>query len=414
MGPWSPRIALLTLAAGLPAIAHAGADAPTAPPVPSAAPAETAAPVQSAASPPPVPRSDPMRLHLRWTAPPSCPPADDARALVQALTGAQIVREGAHEAFAEVVIEPSGVGFSGRVQAGPDAGPNADRELFAEDCGVLSRAIAVVVAVGLDAVAVASRSEIASERAPSEPVVLPAEASTHEGGTAASETGSPARETSATRARRRDPPAPRAADAEVRGRSRLPANLEIGGRVALGIGGLVLPSAGLGVQAGPYVGTRHVHVHVVGEYWTARTTELAADRTAGAELRLATAGLRGCGVIERGRVRVPLCAGVDAGAVLAEGRGTGLSRIESARAPWAAVILQPGVALRVIPWLSIVAAFEGAVSLHRPRFRLEGMAEGDDLFTVGAFGPRGFFGLELHAPRGRPGASGAVSRRAAR
>lgn len=336
-------------------------------------------------------RTEPTRLRLQWSAPPSCPPEGDARQLVEALTGARLVDEGPHEADADVRIEPRGAGFVGRVHGrGPDG--EHTRELVADDCGVLSRALALVVAVGLDAVAVASRSDAANDEGsavPAEPIVEP-------------DATTPARQPAPLAAPPDALPATpssRSSDAAPRSRTGLPPGLEIGGRVALGVGGLVLPSAGLGVQGGPYLGTRRVHVHVVAEYWTARTIELPGDRIASADLRLATAGVRGCGVLERGRVRVPLCAGVDAGAVLARGHGAGLSIGGTARAPWAAVIVQPGVALRVAPWLSLWLAFEGAISLHRPRFRFEGMAPGEDLFVVGPFGPRGFVGLELHAPR---------------
>jgi hypothetical protein len=335
---------------------------------------------------------EPTRLRLRWSAPPSCPPADDARQLVQALTGARIVDDAASDAEAEVRIDPSGAGFAGRVHArGPDG--EHTRELVADDCGVLSRALALVVAVGLDAVAVASRAEVSEEPVEASPDPAPTPPPV--------EPRSPVPRTDRAAATPRAESVSRASAAPAPASSRegLPRGLELGGRVALGVGGLVLPGAGLGVQAGPYIGTRFVHVHVVAEYWTARTIVVPGDRSATAELRLATGGVRGCGVIERGRVRVPLCAGVDGGAVLAEGAGAGLSSSASPRAPWAAVIVQPGVALEVAPWLSLFVAFEGAVSLYRPRFRFEGMAENEDLFTVGAFGPRGFVGLELHAPR---------------
>lgn len=347
------------------------------------------------------------RLRLRWSAPPSCPPAEDARALVRALTGARIVEDGPHDAQAEVTIEPQGAGFIGRVRARGPEGEHA-RELSADDCGVLARALAVVVAVELDAVAVASRAEIdkedsraspASPVQPSRGVPEPSPRDRGEGDAPPRAEPSPRdRSRSLERSEHADAESPPASSSRAT-RKGLPRGLEIGGRVALGVGGLVLPGVGLGVQAGPYIGTRWLHVHAVAEYWAARTITWDDDPSAGAVLRLATGGVRACGVIERGRVRVPLCAGVDGGAVLAEGRGAGLSSRQDARAPWAAVILQPGVSFRVTPWLSVFAAFEGAVSLYRARFRLDGMPPAADLVTVGAFGPRGFFGLELHAPR---------------
>lgn len=345
---------------------------------------------------------EPTRLRLQWSAPPSCPPEGDARELVEALTGARLVDDGPHEADADVRIEPRGAGFVGRVHGrGPDG--EHTRELAADDCGVLSRALALVVAVGLDAVAVASRSDVADEQ---EALPAPAESAVERGPTAAAQpSATPAEHDIDPASPSADPEAlapttpARSSDAAPRSRAGLPPGLEIGGRVAIGVGGLVLPSAGLGVQGGPYLGTRRVHVHLVAGYWTARTIELLGDRSASADLRLATAGVRGCGLLERGRVRVPLCAGVDGGAVLARGHGAGLSIGGTARAPWAAVIVQPGVALRVAPWFSVWLAFEGAISLYRPRFRFEGMAAGEDLFVVGPFAPRGFVGIELHAPR---------------
>lgn len=116
------------------------------------------------------------------------------------------------------------------------------------------------------------------------------------------------------------------------------------------------------------------------------------------ELQLVTGGVRVCPQLGWDRVRIPLCAGVDAGAVLGRGIGHDLVTPRSAREPWAGAVLEPGVTVGVTSRVSLWLALEGVVSLYRPRFAVEGAPEA---WTAGAGAVRGLFGVQVHARRDR-------------
>jgi hypothetical protein len=141
----------------------------------------------------------------------------------------------------------------------------------------------------------------------------------------------------------------------------------------------------------PYVGGRRFEVRLAAQYWAPRRPT-AGDVDAGAELQLVSAGVRGCGVFVVKRWSFPLCAGFDAGAVLARGEGTALRVRESATRPWAAFVLAPEVDVALTEHLGLWLAFEGAVSLYRARFHIDGVGP---LHDVGAFAPRGLLGLRV-------------------
>jgi hypothetical protein len=176
-------------------------------------------------------------------------------------------------------------------------------------------------------------------------------------------------------------------------------DLEYGGRLGVGFGGLVLPGAGAGFSGAPFVGVPRFHARLVGQYWLPRRRALPGLRDAGATFQLATGGVRACPILQTGRWRFPLCAGVDVGAIIGNGGGSDLEVERSATALWAAVVLEPGVEVTLTPRWGLWAAFEGAISLNRPRFHFDG---GGSVHAVGAFGPRGMVGVVVHNRRRIP------------
>ena len=331
-------------------------------------------------------------LSLSWSAPPGCPDREAMVQQVQRLTDARVVSEPEAPLRVHVDVALAEVGYRAVLQLDRD-GTSQTRDLTADDCALLSRAVAVVVAVAADPIGVATTLE--EKRSPepaqstdrAEPKAPPPRAvlSTQP---PKSPNNDPKRTDPNTDSNRTDP-TPKDPSTP----------LEFGTRLSLAVGGLILPTAGVGLSLAGYLGTPQFHVRVVGQYWPPRNAELQSLPDAGATFQLATGGVRACPVLQTGRWRFPLCAGVDVGAVIGQGEGEDLRVQRSATAVWSAVVLQPGVEVTLTPRFGLWAAFEGAVSLNRPRFHLD---NGGELHAVGAFGPRGLIGVVLHNRRRIP------------
>jgi hypothetical protein len=318
-------------------------------------------------------------LALRWHAPAGCPTEAQARDLVGRLLpgpGARV--------RTTVTIDAVLGGYAGTVELPTGTTPTM-RSLQAEDCVVLARAMAVVIAVSLDPVAVA---EAAQASAVPEPVASPVP-----DGSALPRV--PADEPSPE-------PSPRRmgssgdAFAEPRPTRR---DLEGGARLGAGVGGFLFPAAGVGLSLAPFVGTSRLHVRAVAQYWAPQRIAFDPARDAQGELQLLTGGLRVCPQLGGARVRFPVCAGADAGAILGRGTGRDLAILRSARSPWVGAVLEPGVVVGVTSRVSLWLALEGVVSLYRPRFVVEGAPRG---FTAGAGALRGLLGVQVHGRRDRP------------
>ncbi len=345
-----------------------------------------------AISPAGVPEPPPT-LELTWDAPPMCPDTAQVRAWIETLSA----HEGAAPAGARAhaVVRRDDAGFSSTLTVdGPS--PVPARELFAEDCTTLARANAVVIAVALDPIAVAraaQQAEVESSTAVIEDATEPTEPT--EPVTAATTIDEPTPEPLGPAPEPVEPrptgDVPGDRTASWRGDGRL----RFGARLGTGVGGLVLPSAGVGFLVAPFVGGTRWRVQVPVQLWLRRTVALDTTRDVGADLRLVTAGVRSGPVLGRGRVTFPLLAGVDVGAVLGEGVGADLTSGDRTSAPWAGVVVAPGLEASVLPWLSLWAAVEGVVSLYRPKFAIEGASEE---WTAGAGGVRGLLGLQFHRP----------------
>lgn len=210
---------------------------------------------------------------------------------------------------------------------------HTSRTLESDECEVLARAAAVIIAVGLDPIAVATTLGQATAKTP-EPTTTDDAPEPEPAPELATRGPAVSEDTSATPTR----PPPR---------------LEYGVGVGTGVGGLLLPEAGIGVSIAPFVGTRHVHVQTVAQYWLPRQVALDDSRDVRAALQMATAGVRVCPLLSWGRLRLELCAGIDAGAVFGRGRGADLEAKRVATDPWAGVLLAPGVRLAVAPRLSV-------------------------------------------------------------
>lgn len=340
-------------------------------------------------------------LALRWTAPAGCPEVEEARALVERLIPGIGMR-----LRADVTIDAAAGGFVGTV-ALPAAPSSTIRQLQDEDCVVLARAMAVVIAVSLDAVAVAE----AGSSSPGVPEPPPMNSMKVEPRLDGEQTGTGnraanGRERSRNRANEPEAQRPERSSGPGSTGARAPSEprraqngLEGGLRMGAGVGGLLLPAAGVGLSLAPFLGTARVHVRMGAQYWAPQKVSFEPRRDAAGELQLLTGGIRVCPQLGWDRVRIPLCVGADAGTMLGQGTGRDLSTPRSAREPWVGAVLEPGVTVGVTSRISLWLALEGIVSLYRPRFAVEGASQS---WTAGAGAVRAMFGVEVHARRDRP------------
>lgn len=277
------------------------------------------------------PAEEASGLRLQWDAPDACPGAADVTAATaELLADSDVLAQ--TRVQASVRIEARDDGFVMRVQIG-----DAARELSSPSCDELAATAAFFVAIAVDprvlgrggppvVVRRVSPPGETPEPEPTPPVVV--------------ETPQPTPS--------EDPPtvevdrAPVVAPPVVRSRSR---SLAITGRVAAGIG--TGPSPRIAAAFVPSVGLtgRGFRVELEASYWTPRRVSSRNNGDVGLVAQLWTVGTRGCGVLARGRLEIPLCAVVHAGLVHARGEGDLVSR--RARVPWVGV----GGGVMAIVWL---------------------------------------------------------------
>src|SRR5678809_648444 len=85
----------------------------------------------------------------------------------------------------------------------------------------------------------------------------------------------------------------------------------------------------------------------------ARTTSLDGMAEVKASVGRWAIGARGCGVPTRGRIEVPLCAAIEAGQLVGQGKGA-TSNPHTKGRPWLAAVIGPALAVAIVPRLAIV------------------------------------------------------------
>lgn len=341
---------------------------------------------------PPPSEPDPGRIPvaLSWTAPQACPTRDAVATQIERLAPSAVLVDSEPAALSvEAIVSETTDGLSANVTVRSDAESRA-RTLVAEDCVLLARAVGLVAAVALDPVVVAQQLE--AESAPAaipepEPAPDPKPDPEPKPDFTGDEPGEvPFRGGPRfVSGDRPDPP-----------RTRPP--LDYGARFGLGVGGLVLPGAGPGFVAAPWLGVERFVAQLSVQYWAPRRDELE-DVDAGARFQLIAFGARACPVFGSGRWRFPICIGVDLGPMIASGRGEQIMNRQTPVDLWAAAIAQPGLEVALTPRVGLWAAFEAAISVRRPEFHVIQDGEEVRLHQPSVFGPRGFVGVTVHTPR---------------
>lgn len=322
--------------------------------------------------------STPAEPTIRWESAPACVDATSVPARVGALVGEQAVVAGS------LVLAAERRGEAWRISLGLeplDGAPLLRRTLEGRDCATLTEAVALVIAVHLDAVAMAGGLEREGEQRDGPGVATLGGGPRGAPGGAAAEASDGAAGAGGPR------------EASGEGRPRGPAGVHgaaseptdaRGATVALGEGSSskrtpgtrddrsprprALASFGVAGEVGvqPRAGAAFELAGGVG--WPRARVELGALASVGPDaaseqradvggrFRLFTGLVRGCGVPGRERIELPLCGGLELGDLRAS--GTGLRRPATVDAPWIAVVASARP--QWIPRLRSASASNGA------------------------------------------------------
>jgi hypothetical protein len=275
--------------------------------------------------------SAPMELPIRWDTVPACVDAEGVPARVGALVGDRETVAGTLVLGAErrgggwgisIALEPSGTEAPLR------------RTLEGRDCTTLTEAVALVVAVHLDAVAAAhERLEHGAPVRSDASSVSPLDAGLGDAPRVSSVAAPPSEVEPSGEATSRSA-SPRAIDSRderaSRPRPRALASFAAAGEVG------IQPRAGAAFELAGGVGWPRARVELgaLASVGPDATSERLAS--VGGRFRLFTGLVRGCGVPGREPLELPLCGGLELGDLRAAGRG--LRRPAIVDAPWVAVV----------------------------------------------------------------------------
>ena len=303
-------------------------------------------------------------MALQWSAPPECPTQVDVEARVRALVGpdahvagrvtAQIVRTGAR--------------FEATVSLQTQAGATT-RTVGAEDCIAVADAVALVIAVGLDPLAVSSVVRDAEAPSIAPPPATPREPD-----------AMPPREAVAPRVRE---------PALVPRRARPELGLHGFAQGAAAVG--VLPEPGVALGGGLALRIGAARLELSGSHQIGRRYAHPAVRESGALVGASVGRVAACWTPTAGRFIFPLCAGAEVGLMAARGRGVAPTR--TARTIWATAV--PHVRALWFPvWrFGFGPVVEVPVAITRPHFTIDGVD--GDIVRAGPLGVRVGLVLEV-------------------
>ncbi len=338
----------------------ASADAPAEPPAGEPTlpqPPTLPGPPSGGVTPPP-------SASLRWSAPLGCPSVDELRQGIERRLGRSL-DDADVQVDAQIVVQEGGY----RLVLQSEAGDVVERRtLDADDCGALTDATALIVALAVDPVAVAGGMELWSTAPES------SESATPKNPRRATPTGPPSRSAAVPESSRR---------------------LE-GGllRVAGGVGLGAVPGITGAFSLAGGLRWRRARLELEGAYWIPRRSEPVDG--ASVQIQLGTAAVRGCGVLARDRLEAPLCGGLQLGGM--RGAGAGSPNARTAQGLWLAVDAGVGLSWWFRPSLGLAGGFSAAVPVIQPGFEIDEQPP-VRLFEPPPVAGRLWLGLEIRIPR---------------
>jgi hypothetical protein len=308
---------------------------------------------------------------LEWSAPTRCPTASAVQErLTRTLAGSAADPRGlrARATVTEGEGEGEGKVLELVLELDRDDGPVGRRTMQAVDCDELANAAVLIVALAVDPEAELETPVI---EAPTEDSSIPEPG---EDGGVPTVPAEPEPEPSvepdeapATGDEPEPPEAPAPVPAPAPDRS--PRSLHVGLRVGAGAGLFVLDDASAIVSAAATAWGRTFRVELGATYWTPVEVRPAGS-SAGGRLQQWTIDARGCGLLRPGPLELPLCGGLDVGAI--HGVGVGVSSPRNATSLRLALTAGAALVWRPLRWNERVGPWIGAdllVALVRARFR---------------------------------------------
>ena len=328
------------------------------------------------------------RAWLQWSAPPQCP---DTASLEESIAD----RLGREVAPGEIEVrggieDTAAAGYRLTLLTKTDAGEDR-RELTAHDCRALADATALLVALTIDAVAVAQRVQAEAAREPAAVVPAPSQP-------ALELEPEPTPEPATPQARPGPRDATRPATSRANGPERAP---EVAGAIA---GGAILGTLP-GPSGGPELGIAllwpRLRIEVAGAWFGPRTEE--GSEGARVRVQLGVAATRACVRLGTARVEAPVCGGLEIGALRGDGEGAPGARV--AHGLWLAPAVGAGVRGWVTRRLAPFARLDVAIPVVHPAFELTGPNEPVELYRASAVSGRLWLGLEVKFSAPRDGSS---------
>lgn len=303
---------------------------------------------------------DVLGVQVRWRGPAGCPDADAVKAALEHGDD-EAAPEDARVSVDAEIRPTDDRRWSMQAEVASPTGRER-RSWIADDCETITRLLVVIVGSALAR---------AREESPADEPPAPAEPT-------------PAPVVPVVPPAKIEPKiAPRATKPAAKQRART----EVALHIATGIESGGLPDAGPALTGGVAILRPRWRFDASVLWVLPRATSLAPDGP-GARLQLASAALRGCARLGD-VVEVPLCAGLELGAV--HGKGTGVDHVGKDDVLWAAVLLGPGIRVPVRRRIALVLDTTLAIPLGRPRFDLDGIGQVYRART----GARALFGVEF-------------------
>jgi hypothetical protein len=320
-----------------------------------------------------LPSASPTDVTMEWAAPASCPDVAAVQRRVDALLG-----DGGAAGRATVRVEAIADGFWAAIELETDVGATL-RTVRGADCEAIVDAVALIVAVGLDPIAVA---HALPDDEPVEPPVIRA---------AVSREPAPDGEPLEKIASR--PVASPAIEHRARPDTRRRFGLGLAAFARGGASTGLLPEPVGIVDGGIALNIGSGRVEAAVHHGFARTFRHREAPTAGAAIDLTSGRIAGCWVPRPGggAVRFPLCLGVEVGAYTARGRG--LAQRGTVRGVWAAAVPELSAMWFPAKVFGFGVRAQIPISWTRPRFTIDDFAA--DLLQVGIVGARLLLAVEL-------------------
>ncbi len=348
------------------------------------------------------------RAALRWQAPPECGRGDEVEARISYLLGRSFASTGIQ---AEVVVQLRGVEDWSLVLTSRRGAELDERVLEAKSCATLVNALALVLSVLADPVAVSfslgvegHMTRVAPVDADPDPdsgmaTVVDIEVREDAPGSAVIMGEEPRVD--------REPAIgdelalgdevgeieddfdePQPIRGEGAGWSRKPASvrsvplewiLRIGGGAEFG----ALPATSGSIMGALGVRRRRLQIELSGLYIFPQSGDIEGLEGASVRAKFGTAGLRGCGLPVVGDISVSLCAGIEAGGM--EGESLGVDSARRERALWLAGLAGSSLHWSLSPFAGLWLGGELAIPILSPVFQIE--SNSDEVEDIDAHVP---------------------------